>query len=308
MTEPPFVNVSVIIATYNRALSLERLLRSIEAAKGLDSISLDVLVVDNGSSDETYELLKKEKQKPNPYNFTILSEPKRGKAHALNLALMNATGDLVLVVDDDVVIDPLMILKHLECYQSSRYDAVQGRILPGTDFRGKEADLDRLREYNIPVIDYGDSLCDIRGLTGTNMSFKRDIVNKVGGFDVRLGPGAAGFSEDTEFSMRLRKAGYKIGYTPHAIVYHELNPGRYGRAYSRDVQYRKGISRSIYRHDSILFKVLPDLLANSCRYVIYRIFGLTQKSYKTEGRMMKCWGHLRGKLTPRARIDRRDRI
>jgi GT2 family glycosyltransferase len=120
-----------------------------------------------------------------------------------------------------------------------------------------------------------------------------------GGFDSRLGPGAAGFSEDTEFSMRVRKAGFTIGYTPHAIVYHELNPRRYGREYNRDVEYRKGVSRSIYRNDPILFRVIPDLIANCMRYGFYRIAGRTQKAYKTEGRIMKCWGYLMGKIQHR---------
>ena len=62
-----------------------------------------------------------------------------------------------------------------------------------------------------------------------------------------------GLVESTEYSIRIRNAGFKIGYTPGAIVYHELNPKRYGRAYNRMVEYRKGLSRSIYRRgfDSI---------------------------------------------------------
>jgi len=127
------------------------------------------------------------------------------------------------------------------------------------------------------------------------MSFKREVFAKVGFFDARLGPGAAGFSEDTEYSMRIRKAGFKIGYTPHAIVYHELNPNRYGRQYNRMVEYRKGLSRSLYRQDSIPFRVIPDLMANCVRYGLYRLLGKTQKAYKTEGRIMKCWGYLAGK-------------
>lgn len=58
------------------------------------------------------------------------------------------------------------------------------------------------------------------------MSFKGEVWERVGLFDLRLGPGASGFSEDTEFSIRICKAGFKIGYTPHAVVYHELNPER----------------------------------------------------------------------------------
>jgi len=61
------------------------------------------------------------------------------------------------------------------------------------------------------------------------------------------------------------------------------------------VEFRKGLSRSIYRQDSIPFRVLPDLVANCLRYGFYRLLGKTQKAYKTEGRIMKCWGYLVGK-------------
>jgi len=184
----------------------------------------------------------------------------------------------------------------LEGYSSMPFDALQGRILPGVDSEGRPADPLHLQEYNIPLVDYGCDYRKIRGLTGTNMSFKREVLAKVGCFDPRLGPGASGFSEDTEFSRRIRKAGFTIGYTPHAIVYHELDPRRYGRGYNRMVEYRKGMSRSIYRRDPILFRVIPDLLANCVRYGIYNLFGLSQKVYKTEGRIMKSWGYLAGKF------------
>jgi GT2 family glycosyltransferase len=129
----------------------------------------------------------------------------------------------------------------LEAYRHVSFAAVQGRVLPGRDSDGRPADLIKLREYNIPHVDYGDEYREIHGLTGTNMSFKREVIEKVGLFDPHLGPGASGFSEDTEFSARIRKAGFKIGYTPHAIVYHELNPNRYGCEYNRRVGYRKGL-------------------------------------------------------------------
>lgn len=131
------------------------------------------------------------------------------------------------------------------------------------------------------------------------MSFKGEVWERVGLFDLRLGPGASGFSEDTEFSNRICKAGFKIGYTPHAVVYHELNPARYGPAYNREVQYRKGTSRSIYRQDSILFRVLSNLAANCFCYGLYKALRLTQKAYKTEGRILKCWGYLMGKFQQR---------
>jgi GT2 family glycosyltransferase len=128
------------------------------------------------------------------------------------------------------------------------------------------------------------------------MSFKREVVERVGLFDVRLGPGASGFSEDTEFSVRVRKAGFRIGYTPHAVAYHELNPARYGRAYDREAEFRKGLSRSIYRGDSVVFKIIPNLIANYLRLMIYRWIGSWHKAHKTEGRVYKHLGYLAGKI------------
>ena len=291
--------LSVIVPTHNRVASLKRLLESLDALECHDSAQVEILVVDNDSTDQTASLLLKEQVKPRKCSFRVLQERRKGKASALNLGLTSANGDFILVVDDDVVVHPRWLIQHLECYQTTTFDAVQGRVLPGVDPEGKPADPERLREYNIPMVDYGEEVCEIQGLTGTNMSFKREVFEKVGFFDIRLGPGASGFSEDTEYSMRIRKAGLTIGYSPNTIVYHELDPQRYGRDYNRGVQYRKGLSRSIYRRDSIVFNVLPNLVANCIRYCLYRALGMRQKAYKTEGRILKYWGYLMGRVKGR---------
>lgn len=300
--------LSVIIPTRNRADSLKALLDSIDNSERVSGIDLEVIVINNGSSDRTRELLAHQASLPREYQLLALEENLPGKSKAINRGLDVARGDILMIVDDDVSLHPNCLAKHVEAYEQNSYSAIQGKVLPGKGPEGESADPRRLREYNIPLIDYGSKMVEIRGLTGTNMSFQRKVLETVGRFDIRLGPGASGFSEDTEFSMRVRRKGFKIGYTPHAIVYHELNPGRYGRAYNRDVQYRKGFSRSLYRHDSLLFKVIPDLLANCCRYAIYRLLGLTQKAYRTEGRLMKCWGYLAGKCSQRTHTGRRDTI
>jgi len=292
---------TVIVPTFNRAASLERLLASFALTRDLDQVPSEIIVVNNGSTDRTVEVCGAIKHSTYPFKLEVLDESRRGKASALNRGLTAARGQYIMVIDDDVVVDPDLVNRHLECYGSNDFAAVQGRILPGRDLTGRPADPARLREYNIPMIDYGDQFREIRGLTGTNMSFKRQVFETIGSFDPRLGPGASGFSEDTEFSLRVRKAGFKIGYTPHAVVYHELDPARFGSGYNRMVEYRKGQSRSIYRRDSILLKLLPNLVVNGLRYGFYRILGRTQKAYKTEGRIMKCWGQLVGTLDSRSK-------
>jgi glucosyl-dolichyl phosphate glucuronosyltransferase len=264
-----------------------------------ESIKAEILIVDNGSTDNTAGVLAQATVGCPNFSVKVLREDRRGKSNALNRGLSAAQGEIILIVDDDVILHPQWLVKHVESYRLTSFDAMQGRILPGVDLNGRPANPDKLREYNIPMVDYGEEIRGCRGLTGSNISFKRDVFAKVGWFDARLGPGAAGFSEDTQYSLRIRDAGFAIGYTPHAVVYHELNPSRYGREYHRSVEYRKGVSRSVYRTDSILFRVLPNLAANCIRYAVYCFLGKTQRAYKTEGRIMKGWGYLAGKLRRR---------
>lgn len=291
--------MSVIIPTRNRVESLRRLMLSLKAADVPETVRIEILLVNNGSTDDTSRMLQEQLQKFTRFSLRVFDQAIPGKSNALNIALRQARGEVLMVIDDDVTVDSKCLSSHIRAYESTDFAAIQGRILPGKDPSGRLADPSRLREYNIPMIDYGGNVAQIRGLTGTNMSFKHQVLDHIGLFDVRLGPGAAGFSEDTEFSLRIRNAGFKIGYTPDAIVYHELDPKRYGRAYNRDVEYRKGLSRSIYRNDSIAFRVIPDLLMNCIRYSLYKICGRTQKAYRAEGRIMKCWGYLMGKSARR---------
>lgn len=293
----------MIVPTFNRALSVQRLMVSFEALLRPDSITAELLIVDNGSTDNTATVLARAIGECTKFSMRVLQEDRQGKSSAVNRGLNSAQGKILLIVDDDVVVHPQWLIKHVESHSVTSFDAMQGRVLPGVDLNGRPADPNKLREYNIPIVDYGEDVCEIRGLLATNVSFKRVVFEKVGFYDARLGVGASGFGEDTEFSMRIRKAGFKIGYTPHAVVYHELDPARYGRGYNRMAQYRKGVSRNFYRQDSIVFSVLPNLFVNCVRFGFYRILGKSQKAYKTEGRIMKYWGYLAGKMRRRHWFD-----
>jgi GT2 family glycosyltransferase len=289
--------ISVIIPTYNRARSVLNLLASLRRIDCAGSVALEVIVVENGCTDGTAELLVREQEQALPFALRVLKEPQRGKAAAVNRGLAEAGGEILSLLDDDVVVHPAWLTEHARAHREAGFDAVQGRVLPGWDVAdGLAADPAKLHEYNILVVDYGEQAREIRGFAGTNVSFKREVFQKCGFFDVRLGPGAAGFSEDTEYSRRVRAAGFHIGYMPTAIAYHELNPERYGRAYNRAVEYRKGLSRAMYRREPIFLKVVPRLLAGCIVLGVYRIQGKMDKVYKAEGRIMKSWGYLVGKL------------
>jgi GT2 family glycosyltransferase len=279
----------------------------LEASAGLEQTPVEIIVVNNHSTDATPQLLMEVSAKNGRFPIIALEELRQGKSRALNLGLGRATGSFVLLLDDDVSVDTLCVAEHIAAYEDGSFDAIQGKVLAGLDPQGQPANMARLREYNIPLVDHGDAPCELRGFTGTNISLKREVFEKAGLFDTRLGPGASGFSEDTEYSRRIRENGFKIGYAPRAIIYHELNPERYGSSYNRNVQFRQGISRSIYRKDSLIFRVLPDLIGNCLRYLAYAAVGRRQKAYKTQGRIAKSYGYIAGKVQSRLLQYRRSR-
>jgi GT2 family glycosyltransferase len=295
------IRASVIVPTFNRCDRLRKFFDALWTEVETRESDIEILVVDNDSTDGTWRFLIEEQARAAGCILRSLRESRRGKASALNKGLVEARGRIFMVLDDDVVVAPGWLTGHLECHLGGDFDAVQGRVLPGVDHEGKEADLRAIQDYNIPMVDYGDRICEIRGLIGTNISFKREVYQRVGLFDARLGPGASGFSEDTEYSLRIRQAGFKIGYTPFAVVFHELDSARYGKKYNLMTKYRKGISRSVYRRDSLLLKVLPHLFVNCALYGFFRLVRNSRRSDKTEGRLMRDLGYVLGRLRGRGK-------
>ncbi|HEU4771935.1 MAG TPA: glycosyltransferase family 2 protein, partial [Candidatus Udaeobacter sp.] len=204
-------------------------------------------------------------------------------------------------MDDDIVLAPDWLGAAVSEFEGTQFDALQPRVLPGVDPDNRPADSEILYQYNIPMVDLGDTRRPIRGLTGVFMLIQRRVIEKTGTFDEALP--ASGYHGDTDLSQRIRKAGFSIGYTPRVVGFHELNPNRYGLGYARISQYRKGVSRSLRGDESMFGRILPNLAANLFRYSWYRVTRRCEKIYKTEKRIMKSWGYISGRLQRRFGIN-----
>src|SRR5205823_728280 len=137
---PVTVDVSIIVATFNRSASLQRLLWSLDQLEYLDGAAVEVLIIDNGSTDGTARLLKEEQAKSRKFVFRTFYEEQRGQSAAINCGLRNCHGQIICLLDDDVVVDSNWLKGILESYKSTTFDALQGRVLPGVDPFGKPAD------------------------------------------------------------------------------------------------------------------------------------------------------------------------
>ena len=91
------------------------------------------------------------------------------------------------------------------------------------------------RYRTVPYLNFSPEIEEIHSINGANFIISRDILQSLGGFDERLGPGASGTSEDVELSQRIQRAGYRIGYMRDATVYHSVERRRLTEEYFASV-------------------------------------------------------------------------
>lgn len=119
------MKASIVLTTYNRAATLAQTLPTV-LAQVLDG-PFEVIVVDDGSNDETASLLKR--FAASHPNLRVFSQPNQGQPAARNLALRNATGEIVLFLDDDILCPPTLLAEHLALHQGQDRRFVFGTTL-----------------------------------------------------------------------------------------------------------------------------------------------------------------------------------
>jgi glycosyltransferase involved in cell wall biosynthesis len=239
-TRVPGILITVIIATRNRAGSLRVALDHLLTPPNVNASDWEVLVVDNGSSDETEEVCG-EYRRRFPRHFRSMVEARAGKSHALNSAIQAASGSLLAFADDDVTCAPDFLQQIRNFFSRCDADAVQGRILLDCE-EGWPPWLDARSAVMVGLRDCGDAVSELTGtLFGGNMVVKSGIFGKVGGFIPYLGPrDSSGWGEDTELSLRIRRAGLRQMYAPGIVVRHRLPRRKLTRSFLRRRFFQEG--------------------------------------------------------------------
>lgn len=217
-------SVSVVVCTRERAQELERCLRSI--AEATDEPD-EILVVDNAPhSASTRDVLS------GFPGFRYVPEPRPGLSAARNAAFRAATGNVLAFVDDDVAVHPLWLTALRRAFVDPDVMAVTGLVLPAeldseaqvafeTMFGGFGQGAEPARydkSFLRATVRHGMPVWRIGA--GANMAVRRAAFDLVGEFDERLGAGAAGCSEDSEFWYRLIAEGWACRYEPDSVVFH----------------------------------------------------------------------------------------
>jgi glycosyltransferase involved in cell wall biosynthesis len=237
MSSPYF---SVIIPTYKRLPMLLRVLEALEAQK--DAPEFEVIVIDDGSNDETAGVMSE--RKAEHYALTFRSQPNAGPGRARNHGVSLATGRYILFIGDDTVPWPRFLAEHARVHRDANDDRLAA-CLGYTSWPPSErvtAFMDYINDYGLQfgykLIRDGE-IVPFNFFYTSNISLDRQLLGNEP-FDTTF-PAAAW--EDIELAFRLDALGLKIRYNARAVTlhYHPMTVDSFARR-----QYTVGRSGAIF--------------------------------------------------------------
>ncbi len=184
------MDVSIIICTANRANVLRQTLANLAGIHRPGAVEL--LVVDNRSVDDTRDVVE-HVAKSSPFPIRYLHEPEQGKYAALNAGINASTGRYIAATDDDARFEPDWLERAVDGLSRYGCEFVGGRVLPvwGGPKPAWLADGNALHAKVIALLDHGSQAREFgRGISwplGVNVAYRREVFDRVGLFDNRLG-------------------------------------------------------------------------------------------------------------------------
>ncbi|WP_394172465.1 glycosyltransferase [Thalassotalea litorea] len=244
--------VSVLIPAFNEATGI---IGTIESVVNNNYPNLEIIVVNDGSTDQTHDLVQaylnkfstryfvKNQSKP---SIKYLPLTNGGKARALNKALKLASKDIVMTIDGDCLMAPDAIKNTVKQFHCPKVGAVAGNVVIANKRKiiGLVQQLEYLCGFFLRRADSVFNSVFIIG--GAAASYRRDVLTKLGGFDTDI------ITEDIEISLRILSLGYKTRYAADAITYTEA-PSDYKGWCNQRLRWKFGRFQTLLRYRDMFF-------------------------------------------------------
>lgn len=248
--------VSVVIATYNRCNFLEDCINSFNEQDS-DKSLFEVLIIDNNSTDDTETISNELIYKYPDLNISYMIETNQGLSYGRNRGIKESKYDLIHFFDDDAIATHNYIFTILDTFK--RYPnakATGGKILLNY-FEGRPKWASVYMESIFGLFDIGDAEVEFPRNNyprGSNMTFKREIFNKLGVFDVTLGRKGKIMlgGEEKEMFQRVYESGASVIYNPLTICYHSVPEPRTRLSFIKNQVFGIGVSENIRINNSAL--------------------------------------------------------
>jgi len=264
---PDGLTVSIIVPAYNEEVNS---VRTIQSLLNQDYPYFDIIFVDDGSKDHTYQNVF-DAFEGNP-KVKIFTKANGGKASALNFGILKTTSEFVVCIDADTQLKKDAVTQLINTFylqeKPMETGAVAGNVKVGNEINmiTKWQSIEYITSQNFDRRAFNLLNC-ITVVPGAIGAFRRNAVIEVGGFTTDT------LAEDCDLTMKLHKAGYIIGNCNDAISYTEA-PETLKQFLKQRLRWSFGILQSFWKHKDAIFRkeyknfgsiALPNIL-------LYQIF------------------------------------
>lgn len=246
--EQPVVPVTVLLAAYNEALVIERTIRSVLNS---DYPILEVLVVDDGSSDNTAEIVRRiARSQP---RVRLLRQANAGKSAALNNGIANLRGEIVVTIDADTLVVPQTVTNLVRRFvhdTTGDLAAVAGVVRVGnrtTNILTRWQALEYVAQIGVDRAAQS-MLNAIAIVPGACAAWRQSSLLAVGGFPSDT------LAEDSDLAMTMHEFGWRVEQDDEAYAFTEA-PVTLDDLLKQRIRWTYGIMQTMWKHRRLLFNV-----------------------------------------------------
>jgi len=234
--------VSIIVPAYNEEVTA---IKTIQSLLETDYPNFEIIFVDDGSKDKTYELVNA--AYGHHPQVKVFTKPNGGKASALNFGISHAGNDFVVCIDADTQLKTDAIYHLMTYFTDEEIGAVAGTVKVGneTNMITRWQSIEYITAQNMDrrAFDLLNSITVVPGAIG---AFRKSAINKAGGFTYDT------LAEDCDLTMRILKQGYIVKNCAEAIAYTEA-PETLNGLLKQRFRWSFGVIQSFWKNRDALF-------------------------------------------------------
>jgi cellulose synthase/poly-beta-1,6-N-acetylglucosamine synthase-like glycosyltransferase/peptidoglycan/xylan/chitin deacetylase (PgdA/CDA1 family) len=239
-----FPSVSVVVPAYNEAVVIARTVGSLAASEYPD---FDLVVVDDGSSDGTAEIV----EGLGLDGVRVVRQRNAGKAAALNTGTRLTKGEIVVMVDADTIFEPETLRRLVQPFADPAVGAVSGNTKVGNrrTILGRWQHIEYVIGFNLDRRMYDVLQCTptVPGAVG---AFRRDVLEEIGGVS------GATLAEDTDLTLAIGRSGRRVVYAEDARAWTEA-PATLSGLWRQRYRWSFGTMQAVWKHKGAMLSRDP---------------------------------------------------
>lgn len=248
-------SVSILVPAHNEGLGIEN---AIQSLLELDYPFLDIIVINDGSRDDTLERAQKWAGTYRNARVRVVDTGVNvGKAEALNIGIRHSTSEIIVGMDADSLLEPQSILRGVHHFIDPQVAAVAGnvKVVNRDKLLTRMQTLEYLLGLNLVRRSQGYFQC-VNIIPGPMGFFRRKVLNEVGGYESDT------YAEDCDLTVKMLARGMRVNYEPEAISWTEA-PETINDLITQRYRWTRGILQALKKNKDALFHIRRSGFVNS---------------------------------------------